>query len=126
MSMRGHAARLLSPALVALVLVAVLSSRSGSPDVASRDFGDWAGVIGAPLLHEEGLLIETARISVGELSQGIQRSRSLFASGAVVLLGMLVSVALLWRIALTLRGSRKPSSPPRRVARARAPPLQLA
>jgi hypothetical protein len=121
MGPRGVAARLLMPVLAVLLLVAAPAARPGVP---TRP-GDRAEAFGV-LPFGEGLVTNTARLSIGEFSRGIERSRPLSFPLGLAALGNLLALAVCWSSAVKLQGSQGSPSSLHRLAGPRAPPLQLA
>jgi hypothetical protein len=125
MSLGRLAARLLTPALAALLLVAAPSSWGESPDLRPTRAADPREALAVHLPGGDELLI-MSRLTTSEVYRGIERLRLPSLPIAVAAVGCLLSGVLSWRSPARVRGSRGSLSPPRCFAGRRAPPLQLA
>jgi hypothetical protein len=125
MGQRRVAARLLTQALAVFLLVVAPASRLGSSDLAPNQLGDRAEALeGLPF--GEGMVLGTSRLSVGEFSREIERSRPHAAAAGLIALGVLLAAIACRGSSLRGRRGRTLLSPLRRIAGPRAPPLQLA
>jgi hypothetical protein len=126
MSPRLVAARLLTIALPALLLVAAPSSRNESSELRPTHAPEPRETLALRFPYDEGLLSSTARLSISPAYREIERLRPLSDPAALAALAGLLLGALSWRSRARQRGSRTSPYPPRRFAGPRAPPLQLA
>jgi hypothetical protein len=125
MGQRRFAARLWTLALAAFLLVVAPASWLGSLDLAPIQLGDRANaLVGLPF--GEGMVLGTSRLSIGEFSREIERSRPLTAAAGLISLGVLLAAIACRSSSLRGRRGRTLLSPLRRIAGPRAPPLQLA
>lgn len=122
---RVSAARLLTLTLAALLLGAAPSSRAGSLELRPTHETRPGMAPDVRIPHHEGLL-STAGSLTGEVYRGAERFRPLSGPAALASLSALLTGASALRSPTRPRKNRASTSPPRRVAGSRAPPLQLA
>ena len=125
MGQRRVAAHFWTLALAAFLLVVAPASQVGSFHLAPIQLGDPADALeGLPF--GEGIVLGTSRLSIGEFSREIERSRPLTAAAGLIALGVLLAAIACRSSSLRGRRGRTLLSPLRRIAGPRAPPLQLA
>lgn len=126
MSHRLVAARVLTIAVVALLLVAAPSSRNESSEPRLTHAPEPSETFAVPFSYGEGLLSSTAHLSTSQAYRGIERLRALSDPAALAALASLFLRALSRPSLVRQGGSRTSPYPPPRVAGPRAPPLQPA
>jgi hypothetical protein len=125
MGQRRAAARFWTLGLAAFLLVVAPVSRLGSLDLGPSQPGDRADALeGLPF--GEGMVLGTSRLSIGEFSREIERSRPLTVAAGLIALGVLLAAIACRTSSLRGRRGRTLLSPLRRIAGPRAPPIQLA
>ena len=113
MGQRRVAAHFWTLALAAFLLVVAPASQVGSFHLAPIQLGDPADALeGLPF--GEGMVLGTSRLSIGEFSREIERSRPLTAAAGLIALGVLLAA-----IACRIAPSKKPSSSNHTLARSR-------
>jgi hypothetical protein len=123
---KRHVPRVWMPILAAFLLMPVAASRPQVAELARAHSGDRAEAIDVPPFRD-ALLTGTDRLSVGEFSRGVERSRLSSIRAALEALGGLCAVAVWWHSSSRQPRRRPDLSSLRRIVGPRAPPpLRLA